>query len=189
MLYAEKRSLQAVLQRPDDGAAPHLAEFVDVLGSGWATAAFALAALGAGVWGQRQRLTATAVLLAAAGPWCWLLTMLGQLVFAEQRPIEGGAMRLLQGHGHGISGHAAAAALLAVTLHGTMASDLGRRGRLAADVGLFGWALLVGWSRVYLGYHFAWNVVAGFSIGAFTANIATRAYRRRLPADVLGPHP
>ena len=46
---------------------------------------------------------------------------------------------------------------------------------------LFFWALVSGWSRIYLGYHFAGDVVCGFAIGAFWASaLHLLAGRRRL---------
>ncbi len=69
--------------------------------------------------------------------------------------------------GHGVSGHAAAAALVFWTVRGSVlkwapAPAPVRRGATAA---LLAWALLVGWSRVYLGEHFVWNVMLGYAVG------------------------
>jgi undecaprenyl-diphosphatase len=33
------------------------------------------------------------------------------------------------------------------------------------------WAIITGWSRIYLGAHFAGDIVAGYAIGAFWAAI------------------
>lgn len=41
-------------------------------------------------------------------------------------------------------------------------------------VALFAWALVMGWSRIYLGAHFLGDVAAGFAIGAFWAFGAVR---------------
>lgn len=37
--------------------------------------------------------------------------------------------------------------------------------------GLLFWALLTGWSRIYLGMHFIGDIAAGFAIGAFWASV------------------
>lgn len=44
---------------------------------------------------------------------------------------------------------------------------------------LFCWALLTGWSRVYLGLHFAGDIVGGFFIGAFWAACIHLLLRRK----------
>ena len=45
-------------------------------------------------------------------------------------------------------------------------------------IALFCWSLLSGWSRVYLGMHFAGDILAGFAIGAFWASALQMVARR-----------
>jgi len=40
------------------------------------------------------------------------------------------------------------------------------------------WAIITGWSRIYLGAHFAGDIIAGYAIGAFWAAILHFAARR-----------
>ena len=40
------------------------------------------------------------------------------------------------------------------------------------------WAILTGWSRIYLGAHFAGDIIAGYAIGAFWAAILHFATRK-----------
>ena len=40
------------------------------------------------------------------------------------------------------------------------------------------WAILTGWSRIYLGAHFAGDIIAGYAIGAFWAAILHFAARK-----------
>ena len=45
-------------------------------------------------------------------------------------------------------------------------------------VALLVWAIFTGWSRIYLGAHFAGDIIAGYAIGAFWASILHFAARR-----------
>ena len=50
--------------------------------------------------------------------------------------------------------------------------SLGRRRALPIVGGLVALALVAGWSRIYLGYHWPLDVVGGFLLGGGTAWIA-----------------
>jgi membrane-associated phospholipid phosphatase len=105
------------------------------------------------------------------------LTAAGEFVLAERRPIDGGAMRFFALGGHGVSGHAAAAALLFAPVRCVLMRGARRRLRWIASGAMLAWAAWVGWSRVYLGMHFAWNVTLGLAIGFFTGSVAARGHR------------
>jgi undecaprenyl-diphosphatase len=77
------------------------------------------------------------------------------------------------------SGHTAAATALFVTLALLAAAGERRAGphRLLIGSGI-GIAVLVGWSRVYLGVHYFSDVVGGFLLGAGGAVAATLVIRR-----------
>jgi len=79
--------------------------------------------------------------------------------------------------GHGVSGHAAAAALLFSPVRDVLARGATPRVRRMVTAALLAWAMWVSWSRVWLGMHFVWNVVLGCAIGFLTGRAATRALR------------
>jgi membrane-associated phospholipid phosphatase len=111
--------------------------------------------------------------LAVAGVFCLAFTKLGQLVFAEARPSEGGALRFFGMHGHGFSGHASAAAVVFFPVYeATRARSLTTRTIVAALA--LSWMLLVGYTRVWANQHFVWNVMAGWTIGLFAGHSAAR---------------
>jgi membrane-associated phospholipid phosphatase len=175
LAYLEKWPVQGVLQGRGDGILRELALLANLCGSGVATASLGVVALLVGLWRRRPALVETAIALGAAGFWCWIFTRTGQVVFAEQRPNDGGAMHFFATDGHGVSGHASAAALLCEPVHDILARGATPRVRRGVRAGLIAWALFVAWSRVWLGMHFVWNVVLGLAIGFFTGSAAARA--------------
>ncbi len=150
-----------------------------------AIAATTAVAFIAGRWARRRALGDAALVLGVAGVWCFIFTKTGQFVLAERRPTEGGTMKLLALGGHGVSGHAAAASLLFSPVRDLLFSpvrDLLARGatpgvRRMVTAGLLARAIVVAWSRVWLGMHFVWNVMLGLAIGFFTGLVAARASR------------
>jgi undecaprenyl-diphosphatase len=50
---------------------------------------------------------------------------------------------------------------------------------------LFLWAIITGWSRIYLGAHFVGDVVVGFAIGGFWAWVAAMVWARWSPNQSL----
>ena len=177
--WAGERPLQSAIEGRGGRIASAVATFANLAGSGYAVVALGVLALAAGTWLRKEDLTQAALVLGAAGLWAFLLVQVGQLVLAEQRPIEGGAMRFLALHGHGVSGHAAAAALLILPARDVWLRRASARSRHLAVVLLTTWAAVVGWSRVWLGMHFAWNVVLGFAIGFCASSGAVAAWRER----------
>lgn len=172
--YAAKWPIQTFVSSPRCPAAGFVAAVIDVCGSGYAMLGMGWAIYVLGRRARGSALSRFALALAAGGLWCWLLTIAGQWLLAEQRPSEGGAMRFFATGGHGVSGHASAAALLYSPVLELLAEPWGPSGRRTARIGLVGWAGLVGWSRVWLGRHFLWNVALGFAIGSFTGACAAR---------------
>jgi membrane-associated phospholipid phosphatase len=177
LAYAEKRSIQACVQGGGGHGARALALFVDAYGDGFAVLALGTAALVVGRLARKPPLVDAALALGAAGIWCWLFTKTGQLVLAERRPNEGGAMKLFALGGHGVSGHAAAAALLFYPVRDVLARGATPRVRCFVTAALLAWALVVAWSRVSLGMHFLWNVLLGLAVGLFTGSVAAREQR------------
>jgi membrane-associated phospholipid phosphatase len=177
LAYLEKRPIQAWVERGGGSVERALAQFVNVYASGLAMTLLGLAVFIAGRWSRKRALVDAAVVLGVAGIWCWILMKIGQFVFAERRPMDGGAMKLVALGGHGVSGHAAVAALLFFPVRDVLARDATPRVRHIVTAALLAWAALVGWSRVWLGMHFVWNVSLGLAIGFFTGFVATRPSR------------
>jgi len=150
------------------------ADAINTLGGGWElVVASALLAL-CGVIVRSRRLIDTVLVVAAAGVWCYALTALGQFVLSEDRPIEGGAMHWFAGFGHGVSGHASAAALVPWAAREIVRT---RTARTIAVALAIVWLVVVAWSRVWLGMHHAWNVLLGVAIGTWTGHAASAGLR------------
>lgn len=152
-----------------------LAQFFDTYCGGAGMTVMGLVAYAVGRARKNDALADAALVLGVAGLFGLGLTALGQFVLADTRPKDGGAMHFLALHGHGVSGHAAAASLLASPVRDVL---LRRKSRFARDLGAaacVAWALLIGWSRIYLGAHHAWNVVLGLMTGLACARAATLA--------------
>lgn len=172
--YAEKGPLQALVEQPRCGTLLRIARFTETVGDGGAAVCYGVTAFVVGRWSKCRAAVDLALTLATGGFWCSMLTKAGQFVLAEARPSDGGMMRFLARDGHGVSGHASAVALVCVATCNILTRDTRPAIRRAGCAGVRVWALIVGWSRIYLGAHFVWNVVLGFAIGAFTASIAAR---------------
>jgi membrane-associated phospholipid phosphatase len=175
LAYVEKWPIQACVQRGGGSAARTLASALDAYGDGFAVAFLGVAALVTGRCMRQRAFVDAAIALGVAGVWCWIFTKTGQLVLAERRPKDGGAMVLVALGGHGVSGHASAAGLIFSPVRDVLARGATARARRMVTAALLAWAALVGWSRVWLGMHFVWNVMLGLAIGFFTGLAATRA--------------
>ena len=174
--WAGQGPLQALLEGRGGGVVRLVAEIANLCGSGTAVAAAGLAALVIGRGLRRNTLVDAALVLCAAGGWCFLLTHAGQLALAQRRPIEGGEMRFFAPGGHGISGHAAATALLILPVRDILLGGARPLTRRLAAAALMAWAVVVGWSRVWMGMHYGWNVLAGLLLGLWTSAAAVAAW-------------
>ncbi|MFH0810291.1 MAG: phosphatase PAP2 family protein [Pseudomonadota bacterium] len=127
--------------------------------------------LAGGILTGSSRERETGIMVAETYAYTLAFTSLGQCMLAEDRPCEGGAQHYLKGIGHGISGHAAAAACLAGPLNRQYlqlsASDGGfsTAAKLCGKAVLYGAPVLVGLSRVNDDQHYLWNVIAGWAVG------------------------
>ncbi len=134
---------------------------ITFLGNGWTLGV--LAALVAGVlFFERQRKRALFVVAASVG--AGLLNVVLKAVFARPRPEL--ALRLSAAGGYSFpSGHSMAAAAIITTVVLVVITRHPRARWVAAALG----ALLIfaiGASRVYLGVHYASDVLAGWALGA-----------------------
>ncbi len=161
LAYAKKRELQARLENPDSV----VAKIAGHVGSGHAMFAFGVALIIV-AWRTRDpKLRAFARRFAKAGLIGFAEFQAARFILAERRPKEGGEMRFFQTHGHGVSGHAFAAALLHDPIMSTWGPDLSRRNRALLSAAIYAWIAFIAWSRVRLGEHYVWNVLLGARLG------------------------
>lgn len=172
--YLHKWDVQRLVQGRGDGFARLLAQGCSDLGQGPCVVVLGVTLYIAGRTVRGRAAVDTAITLGAGGLWCWLITTGVAFVLAEHRPTEGGSLRLFALHGHGVSGHAAAAALLYRPLRDVMVRDRSSHVRHVLGGAAAVWALLVGWSRIWLGMHFLWNVALGLAIGLVTGTAAAQ---------------
>lgn len=129
------------------------------------------------LWRLGDRRGAVQLVTAVIGGGVW--TILTKRLFARARPDI--ADRLMDVHGYSFpSGHSSGAAALYVTL----ALVLGRHLRTVSGRGLLlattiSIALLIGFSRVYLGVHYPSDVASGLIFGTGWALLLTAAFEWR----------
>ena len=131
---------------------------------GSAPAVLAVAAATAG-WCVRRRDRRAATMLAAVAAGTEVLNLLLKAGFGRARPELWPGVAALHSYSFP-SGHAMAAAAIygmTATVVGRLVPRLRRAAWLAATL----LAVLIGLSRVYLGAHWATDVLAGFAAGAF----------------------
>jgi membrane-associated phospholipid phosphatase len=176
LAWANRRTLQSLIEG-GGVVADVIAAFANLCGGGVAVTLVGVGVFGVGRAMRRNALVDAAIVLGVAGCWCFVLVQLGQFVFAEQRPIEGGAMRFFELGGHGISGHAAATALLLLPARDVLLRGSRPLARRLATAALLVWVGIVAWSRVWMGMHHGWNVLAGLALGLWTSSAAVTAWR------------
>jgi hypothetical protein len=162
--YAKKRELQARLANRGSVVAKIAAH----VGSGHAMFAFGIALLVVASRTRDPKLRAFARRFAKAGLVGFAQFQAARFVLAERRPKDGGEMRFFRTHGHGVSGHTFAAALLHDPIMSTWGPDLSRRNRAALSAAIYAWIAFIAWSRVRLDEHYVWNVLLGARIGLRT---------------------
>lgn len=163
-----------------------VAEFANLTGSGTAVTALGVGSLLLGLALRKDAIVTTSLVLAASGFWGFAFVEAGRFVFAEQRPMEGGMMRFFALGGHGVSGHAAATALLVLPVRHILLRGAAPRTRDVVTVLLALWTVVVGWSRVWLGMHFTWNVLVGGALGFWASAAAVAAWRASDPSPASG---
>lgn len=151
----------------------------------WVTNAFGpvilpiLVAVGAVVWGRVSRDWTDPALLVVAMVMSTGIAMVIKLLVARPRPAE--SLQVIPGLEESYSfpsGHTTGAAtLVLVTAYLLWRRDRGGRALVWWLVASFGIIVIVGGSRLYLGYHFATDVLAGASLGLVTLGVVVAADR------------
>ena len=175
LAFVYERGLQSVIEAHGGAAAGVVARLINICGGGVVVACIGMAGFAAGRMLKSDALIDAAIVFGAAGVWCFLLTELGQFVLAERRPMFGAEMRFFSVDGHGVSGHASAAALFALPVRDVWLRKSHPAVRHLAMIVLVVWSLAVAWSRVWLGMHSVWNVLLGLALGRFTSAAAITA--------------
>jgi len=183
--YAWKWPIHALFRGDETGAAEAVAGMGSRFGDFEVPLIAGFALLIAGCAAGRERLLGAGKVLLAAGLICAVAVPLGQFILAEARPRDGGAMRFFALHGHGVSGHAASAALLVWPIAGRLTEGQKKWIRAVAFFLMFAWAIVVAWSRMWDDKHFLWNVMLGAGIG-LTSGWAACAYCRKRGGSMPG---
>jgi hypothetical protein len=159
--YVKKRQIQARLV--DRGSIA--AKIADRVGSGRAMFFYGVALAIVAARTGDPKLRRFVRLFAKAGARGFVTFQASRFVLAERRPKDGGEMRFFRFHGHGVSGHTFAAALLHDPIMQTWGRDLSRRDRALLSAALYAWIAFIAWSRVARDEHFVWNVLLGAKLG------------------------
>jgi hypothetical protein len=159
--YAKKREIQARLVNRRSTAA----KIADRVGSGHAMLFYGVVLAIIAARTGDPKLRKFVRLFAKAGLRGFVAFQASRFVLAERRPKEGGEMRFFKLHGHGVSGHTFAAALLHDPIMSAWGEDLSRRDRALLSAALYAWIAFIAWSRVRLDEHYVWNVLLGARLG------------------------
>lgn len=131
------------------------------------------------MWRRRHDFAVYFIVAVAGGA---LLTSVLKNRFDRPRPAAESALITLPESFSFPSGHSMASLCVAVAgSYLALRSELSRAGKAWVVVGLGVWALLVGWSRVYLGVHWPSDVLASWLLGSawLALVIGVAEYRRR----------
>lgn len=168
MAYAKKRELQARIAKPDSV----VAKVANHVASGNAMLAYGIVLAIVAARTHDPKLSAFVRRFAKSGLIGFAAFEASRFVLAERRPKEGGEMRFFRLHGHGVSGHTFAAALLHDPIMATWGPGLSRRNRALLSASLYAWIAFVAWSRVRLDEHYVWNVLLGARLGLGISAVA-----------------
>lgn len=152
------------------------------LGSGWVTVpVLVVAALLLPVWRDRRR---TLALVLAVSLGSALLVTVGKLLTVRPRPVIGEVLTTATGYAFP-SGHSAQAAAAYGVLALLVSLRVGRAAKPLVWLAATALALLVGFSRLYLGVHWLTDVLAGYALGAcwLAVVVAAAVLHDRLRAD------
>ena len=183
-LYAEKDKIRDWLQsnRSDEG--DDIAGAVKPIGNVYIAAGLASGIYLSGHLFKSDREKETGLMLAESLVYTGVLVGIGQFIFAEDRPDQGGGIHFFTTGGHGVSGHAAVAAALAGPINKqylTIEGDDARPMRVMKYIGkvvVYGLPALTSWSRLNDDDHFAWNCLLGSVIGYTVGELIANAHRQ-----------
>ena len=171
----------ASLRRPGLTIAAELASLV---GSEVSVGLLSLLVLGWMWFGLRDR--ARAVLFAAAMGAGVVLTIVGKHLVARHRPAAGSVVGPVDTGYSFPSGHTLfSTVFLGLVVMLLVWPTVGRRARLAAVVAAVVGSLVVGASRVYLGYHWTTDVIAAWVLGVAVLAVTSAAAPLMLGATML----
>ena len=159
--YVKKREIQALLSKRGSLAA----KIADRVGSGHAMLLYGVVLAIVAARTGDPKLRAFVRRFAKAGAIGSVTFQASRFVLAERRPKEGGEMRFFRLHGHGVSGHTFAAALLHGPIMATWGPGLSRRDRALLSAAIYAWIAFIAWSRVARDEHYVWNVTLGAKLG------------------------
>lgn len=176
--YHYRWQLRTFFMGSNDGFAESLAQVGRYFGDGITVAVMVAVLFVVGIVLKKRVFGEASLVLAVAGLYCGVLTIVGQFILAEARPESGGAMAFFMIGGHGISGHSSSSAVMFFPLYGTLGKKLNKPLRLAFGTILLFWAGMVAWSRMWDDKHFLWNVLLGSAIGFFAGYLTLNTWGR-----------
>jgi hypothetical protein len=185
VLAHNKSGVQAELLENDNEERREIAAGAKVLGDTATVPALGLVLFLQGLAFRQPRVHRTGVMILESALYTSVFTGIGQFVFSEERPENGGDLEFFQRKGHGISGHASIAASIAAPISRGLFRvdpDDGRWKRFGKRVGTgiaYGAPALTGLSRIEHNKHYAWNVLLGLSIGYATGDAVADAHDAR----------
>ena len=181
---------QPIWQFAVDHRTPALTVFFRVVTTVGSTVSMGILATAAVLYLAYRRRTEDAILVAAVSVGAGLIVRLGKASVGRERPPE--AYRLATESTESFpSGHALASlailSVLALLVGRTLQSE---RARLALRIGVGVVIVLIGVSRIYLGVHWATDVLGGWVSGTawlvlcLTVRMVVRDWRARSPGTV-----
>lgn len=111
-----------------------------------------------------------------------LATEIGQFIFSEQRPADGGKLSFFSTGGHGISGHTSIVASMSAPLDRLFFQvnpgdgAWRRTGKYFGKAMAYSLPVMTGWSRINDNKHYAWNVVLGLGTGWMMGDFVASAH-------------
>ncbi|MBU1852861.1 MAG: phosphatase PAP2 family protein [Candidatus Omnitrophica bacterium] len=184
IMYAEKEDINRQFQKNRTKTTDNIAKYVKSLGDVFVVGGIGATFYSLGSLTESSREKETGLMLAESLIYTGILTGIGQFVFAEDRPYEGGDMHFLKTGGHGISGHAAISASIAGPLNRQYlqiepdANEIERLTKYTGKLVVYGIPFLVGLSRVNDNEHYAWNVLLGSILGYTMGELVANAHQK-----------
>jgi hypothetical protein len=134
----------------------------------------------AGLLGNMPRTRETGLLMGESLLAAQTATGLLKVVFSEQRPQQGGALRYFHsGASSSASVHVTNAMAVARVLDYELSRDIeSRPERILAGIGIYAIPAVTGWQRLRSDQHFLWNVVLGGGASYYMTSAVLRQHDR-----------